>query len=43
MHKEEDKESLPPFVKTWRQLYIWVALSLVLTIAFLYLFGKYFS
>ena len=43
MTQPDDKESLPPFVKSWRQLYLWVVLSLVLTIALLYLFGKYFS
>ena len=43
MTQQDDKESLPPFVKSWRQLYQWVVLSLVLTIGLLYLFGKYFS
>jgi hypothetical protein len=40
---QEDKDSLPPFVKTWRQLYTIVALSLVVTVFLMYLFGKYFS
>jgi hypothetical protein len=40
---QEDKESLPPFVKTWQQLYGIVALSLVVTVFLMYLFGKYFS
>jgi hypothetical protein len=40
---EEDISSLPPFVKTWRQLYMIVALSLVVTVFLMYLFGKYFS
>lgn len=39
----EDTSSLPPFVKTWRQLYVIVALSLVVTVFLMYLFGKYFS
>jgi hypothetical protein len=43
MTHEEDKDSLPPFVKTWRQLYQLVIISLVVTIALLYLFGKYFE
>ncbi len=43
MTQEDENDSLPPFVKSWRQLYLWVVLSLVLTIALLYLFGKYFS
>jgi hypothetical protein len=43
MQTEEDKESLPPFVKSWQQLYIWVVLSLVLTIVLFILFSKYFS
>ena len=43
MTQQDENDSLPPFVKSWRQLYLWVVLSLVLTIALLYLFGKYFS
>ena len=43
MTEQDENDSLPPFVKSWRQLYLWVVLSLVLTIALLYLFGKYFS
>ena len=43
MNQEDEKESLPPFVKSWQQLYLWVVFSLVLTIGLLYLFGKYFS
>ena len=43
MTHSDENDSLPPFVKSWRQLYLWVVLSLVLTIALLYLFGKYFS
>jgi hypothetical protein len=40
---EENKDSLPPFVKSWGQLYGIVAVSLVMTIILLFLFGKYFS
>ena len=40
---EESTDSLPPFVKTWQQLYTIVALSLVVTVFLMYLFGKYFS
>ena len=40
---EESTDSLPPFVKNWQQLYTIVALSLVVTVFLMYLFGKYFS
>ena len=43
MKPEIDKDSLPPFVKTWRQLYQLVIISLIVTIALLYVFGKYFQ
>ncbi len=41
--EEIDKTSLPPFVKTWQQLYGLVILSLILTVLALYLFGKAYT
>jgi hypothetical protein len=40
---KEDRDGLPPFVKSWRQLYQLLILTLLLLIAFFYLFMKNFS
>jgi hypothetical protein len=40
--EEEEKDALPPFAKSWEQLYALVIASLVITVATMYLFGKYF-
>jgi hypothetical protein len=40
--KEKDK-SLPPFIKSWQQLYWLVVANLVLMILLFYLFGEYFK
>ena len=39
----EDTHDLPPFVRSWRQLYGLVIGSLVLEIILFYLFMRYFS
>lgn len=39
---EDDSQSLPPFVKSWRQLYWLVAGSLVAVIIFLVIFDQVF-
>ncbi|NJN35497.1 MAG: hypothetical protein HC817_15780 [Saprospiraceae bacterium] len=41
--RKTDKTSLPPFVKTWQQLYGLVVLSLILTVLAMYLFGKAYT
>jgi hypothetical protein len=40
---ENDNQSLPPFVKSWRQLYWLVAGSLVAVIIFLVIFDQAFK
>lgn len=40
--KEKDK-SLPPFAKSWQQLYWLVVGNLALMILLFYLFGEYFG
>ena len=40
--KDKDK-SLPPFVKSWRQLYWLVVANLGLMILLFYLFSEYFQ
>jgi hypothetical protein len=40
--KEKDK-SLPPFIKSWQQLYWLVVGNLALMILLFYLFGEYFG
>ena len=41
--EDKEKDALPPFAKSWQQLYIMVIVSLILTVAAMYLFGKYFG
>jgi hypothetical protein len=41
--EDHTKTGLPPFVKTWRQLYLLVLLNLVLLIAGLWAFTLYFG
>jgi len=40
--KEKDK-SLPPFIKSWQQLYWLVVANLALMILLFYFFGEYFG
>lgn len=39
---EKDK-SLPPFIKSWQQLYWLVVGNLIILILLFYLFGEYFA
>ncbi|MEE1946209.1 hypothetical protein VRU48_13885 [Pedobacter sp. KR3-3] len=40
--KEEQKD-LPPFVKTWKQFYVLLAVWLLVLIALFYAFTQYFK
>ncbi len=41
--KEEEKEGLPPFVRSWRQLYGLVIANLILMILLFWWFTEAFS
>lgn len=41
--KEEKDKSLPPFVKSWQQLYWILVINLILMILFFYGFSRYFG
>jgi hypothetical protein len=39
----QEDENCPPFLGSWKQIYIMVVVSLVLTIAGIWLFSYYYS
>ena len=43
MNNDSAPDGLPPFVKTWRQMYAFVIGFLVLVMLLLYLFMQYFK
>jgi DMSO reductase anchor subunit len=43
MTRNENKQELPPFVKTWRQFYVLLVFWLLLLILGFYLFTIYFK
>ncbi|WP_420152507.1 hypothetical protein [Siphonobacter sp.] len=43
MSKNEDRESLPPFIRSWQQLYALVIANLILMIGLFWWFTEAFS
>lgn len=41
--QNEDTQSLPPFIKSWKQFYWIVTINLLVMIALFYFFGEYFK
>lgn len=42
-NRAEEREGLPPFVQSWRQLYFLLVATLVALIVFFYLFMTHFE